>query len=85
MGWFITSILLSALGFFMWPHYFGAIYASRDTRTFRRNAMFLPLYQLVLLFVFFTGLAAVLVVPGATAICHSWPSAARRSPRSSWG
>ncbi|PWJ25868.1 SSS family solute:Na+ symporter [Branchiibius hedensis] len=64
MGWFITSILLSALGFFMWPHYFGAIYASRDTRTFRRNAMFLPLYQLVLLFVFFTGLAAVLVVPG---------------------
>lgn len=64
MGWFVTSILLSALGFFMWPHYFGAIYSSRDTRTFRRNAMFLPLYQLVLLFVFFTGLAAVLVVPG---------------------
>ncbi|MDU0315798.1 sodium:solute symporter family protein [Phycicoccus sp. M110.8] len=63
-GWFITSILLSTLGFFMWPHYFGAIYSSKDEKTFRRNASFLPLYQLVLLFVFFTGLAAVLVVPG---------------------
>ncbi len=63
-GWFITSILLSALGFFMWPHYFGAVYASRDAKTFRRNAMFLPLYQLVLLFVFFVGLTAYLVVPG---------------------
>jgi SSS family solute:Na+ symporter len=63
-GWFITSILLSALGFFMWPHYFGAIYSSKDEQTFRRNAMFLPLYQLVLLFVFFVGLSAYLVVPG---------------------
>ncbi len=64
MGWFVTSILLSALGFFMWPHYFGAVYASKDAKTFRRNAMFLPLYQLVLLFVLFVGLTAYLVVPG---------------------
>lgn len=63
-GWFITSIALSALGFFMWPHYFGAVYASRNEATFRRNAIFLPLYQLVLLFVIFTGLTAYLVVPG---------------------
>ena len=63
-GWFITSILLSALGFFMWPHYFGAVYSSKDAKTFRRNAMFLPLYQLVLLFVFFVGLTAYLAVPG---------------------
>lgn len=63
-GWFITSVLLSALGFFMWPHYFGAVYASKDAKTFRRNAMFLPLYQLVLLFVLFTGLTAYLIVPG---------------------
>ena len=63
-GWFITSVLLSTLGFFMWPHYFGAVYASRDERTFRRNAVFLPVYQLVLLFVIFAGLSAYLVVPG---------------------
>ena len=63
-GWFVTSILLSALGFFMWPHYFGAVYAAEDERSFRRNAAFLPLYQLVLLFVILSGLVAVLVVPG---------------------
>ena len=63
-GWFITSVLLSALGFFMWPHYFSATYSSKDERTFRRNSMFLPVYQLVLLFVIFTGLTAVIVVPG---------------------
>ena len=61
-GWFVTSILLSALGFFMWPHYFGAVYAAEDERSFRRNAAFLPLYQLVLLFVILSGLVAVLVV-----------------------
>lgn len=63
-GWFVTSILLSALGFFMWPHYFGAVYAAKEPRTFRRNAALLPIYQLVLLFVFFIGLTALLVVPG---------------------
>ncbi len=63
-GWFITSVLLSALGFFMWPHYFSATYSSKDERTFRRNSMILPVYQLVLLFVIFTGLTALIVVPG---------------------
>ncbi|TWP35448.1 sodium:solute symporter family protein [Leekyejoonella antrihumi] len=63
-GWFISSIVLSSLGFFMWPHYFGAVYSSKNPRTFRRNAMLLPLYQLVLLFVFFIGFTALLVVPG---------------------
>ncbi|MFP5021668.1 sodium:solute symporter family protein [Pseudonocardia phyllosphaerae] len=63
-GWFLTSVLLSALGFFMWPHYFGAVYAAKDEQTFRRNAMFLPLYQLILLFVIFVGLTASVAVPG---------------------
>ncbi|NHN56016.1 sodium:solute symporter family protein [Calidifontibacter sp. DB0510] len=63
-GWFITSVLLSALGFFMWPHYFSAIYSSKDQKTFRRNAALLPIYQLVLLFVIFVGFTAFLVTPG---------------------
>lgn len=61
--WFITSVLLSALGFYMWPHSFGAALTSRSPKTFRRNAVMLPLYQLILLFVFFVGFAAVLAVP----------------------
>lgn len=64
--WFQSTVLLTALGFFMWPHSFGAVYTARDERIFRRNAIFLPLYQLILLFVFFVGFAAILKVPGLT-------------------
>ena len=52
------------IGFFMWPHSFAACYAAKDARVFRRNAIVLPIYQLILLFVFFVGFAAVLQVPG---------------------
>ena len=62
--WFQSTVLLTALGFFMWPHTFGSIYTARDDRIFRRNAAVLPLYQLILLFVFFVGFAATLKVPG---------------------
>jgi len=64
VSWFQSTVALTALGFFMWPHTFGSIFTARDERIFRRNAMVLPLYQLILLFVFFVGFAATLKVPG---------------------
>ena len=64
VAWFISTVLLTAIGFFMWPHSFAACYAANDARVFRRNAIVLPIYQLILLFVFFVGFAAVLQVPG---------------------
>ena len=65
-AWFISTVALTALGFYMWPHTFGSCYTARDENVFRRNAVVMPLYQLVLLFVFFTGFAALLEVPGLT-------------------
>ena len=62
--WFSSTVLLSALGFYMWPHAFTAAYTARDARVFRKNAIVMPLYQLILLFAFFVGFAAVLKVPG---------------------
>ncbi|AKJ68751.1 sodium:solute symporter [Pandoraea thiooxydans] len=62
--WFQSTVLLTSLGFFMWPHTFGSLYTAKDERIFRRNAVMLPIYQLILLFVFFVGFAAVLKVPG---------------------
>jgi SSS family solute:Na+ symporter len=62
--WFISTVLLTALGFYMWPQYFASVYTARDEDVFRKNAVMLPLYQLVILFVFFAGFAALLVVPG---------------------
>jgi SSS family solute:Na+ symporter len=64
VSWFQSTVLLTALGFFMWPHTFGSLYTAKSERVFRRNAAILPLYQLILLFVFFVGFAAVLKVPG---------------------
>ena len=63
-AWFVSTVVLSALGFYMWPQYFASVYTAKDEDVFRKNAIVLPLYQLVVLFVFFTGFAAVLVVPG---------------------
>jgi SSS family solute:Na+ symporter len=50
----------------MWPHAFSAILTSKREQTFRRNAALLPLYQLILLFAFFCGFAAIMQVPGLT-------------------
>jgi SSS family solute:Na+ symporter len=64
--WFASTVILTALGFYMWPHSFASTYTARDENVFRKNAMVLPLYQLVLLFVFFCGFAAIAQVPGLT-------------------
>jgi SSS family solute:Na+ symporter len=48
----------------MWPQFFAGAYTARNEDVFRRNAVLLPLYQLIILFVFFAGFAAVLQVPG---------------------
>jgi solute:Na+ symporter, SSS family len=64
VSWFNSTVLLTALGFYMWPHTFGSIYSAQNENVFRRNAIIMPLYQLVLLFVFFVGFAAILQVPG---------------------
>lgn len=64
--WFATTTLLTALGAYMWPHTFGSLYTAKEPGSFRRNAALLPLYQLINLFVFIIGFAAVLQVPGLT-------------------
>src|SRR5262245_19988846 len=65
-SWFVSTVLLTSLGFYMWPHAFSSAYTAKSEHVFRKNAAVMPLYQLVLLFVFFTGFAAILKVPGLT-------------------
>jgi len=62
--WFVSTVLLTALGFYMWPQSFAAIFAARDGEVLRKNAMLLPFYQLMLLLVYFAGFTALVVVPG---------------------
>ncbi len=62
--WYVSTVLLSSLGYCMWPHYFASAFTARSADVVRRNAVILPLYSLTLPFIFFAGFAAVLVVPG---------------------
>jgi solute:Na+ symporter, SSS family len=62
--WFASTVALTALGFYLWPHSFASVYSARSTDALRRSAAVLPLYQLMVVFVFFVGFTAVLQVPG---------------------
>jgi solute:Na+ symporter, SSS family len=62
-AWYISSVLLSALGFYMWPQYFGASFTAKSGDTLRRNAVIMPLYSITMPLMFFVGFAAVLVLP----------------------
>jgi SSS family solute:Na+ symporter len=65
--WYVSTVLLTAIGFFMGPQSFAATYSARSENALRRNAVFLPVYAgVVLLLVFGAGLAALLIVPGLT-------------------
>ena len=64
VSWFISTVILLVLGFYMWPQVFSSIYTAKNGKVFRKNAIISPLYTLMLLLVFFVGFAAILKVPG---------------------
>jgi len=63
-SWYVSTVLLTSLGFYMWPHAFAAAFTAKSGDTLRRNAVVMPLYSLTLAFIFFAGFASVLIVPG---------------------
>ena len=66
LSWFISTVAISAFGYFMWPHNAPTIFAAKNARTFRTNAILLPLYAIMILFVYFVGFTAIVQVPGLT-------------------
>jgi solute:Na+ symporter, SSS family len=63
VSWYISTVILSSIGFYMWPHGFSPIYAASSEKALRKNAILMPMYQLILLFAFFVGFAAILQMP----------------------
>lgn len=63
-SWYVSTVLLNALGAFMWPHLFAASFTARNGDVLRQNAVFMPLYTITFPLVFFAGFAALLIVPG---------------------
>lgn len=63
-SWYVTTVLMVALGFYMWPHYMGASFSAKSGDVLRRNAVIMPFYSITMPLMFFVGLAALLVLPG---------------------
>ena len=63
-GWYLSTVLLTSLGFYMWPQGFGAAFTAQSGNTLRRNAVVMPLYSITMPLMFCVGLAAMLVLPG---------------------
>lgn len=64
--WFITAALISGLALFMWAHAATGVFTAKSADTLRKNAIFLPLYNIVLILLIFLGLVAFHVLPEGT-------------------
>ena len=64
ISWFVSTIVLTALGFYMWPHTFASAFSAKMKKYFVKMRPLCHCTLLVLLFVFFAGFAAILQVPG---------------------
>ena len=63
IAWFITASIVSALALFMWAHAATGVFTANSADALRKNSMFLPLYNIVLILVIFLGFFAFLVLP----------------------
>ena len=59
-GAFSSALLVSAIGFMMWPHLFMKAFAAKDDATIRRTIVLFPTFQLFLFPLFIVGYAGVL-------------------------
>lgn len=62
--WVMSTLLLTGLGFYMWPHVFGSVFSAKNASIIKRNAIIMPLYQIPIVLIFMVGFTALLVMPG---------------------
>jgi len=63
-AWYVSTVLLTAVGFFMWPQNFAASFTAKSGDTLRRNAVVMPLYSITMPLMLLVGFTAVLILPG---------------------
>jgi solute:Na+ symporter, SSS family len=62
-----SALLVTGLGFSMWPHLFMKAFAARDDRAVRLPLVLYPTFQLFLIPILFMGFAGILALPGLDA------------------
>lgn len=55
--WYISTLILCGLGFFMYPQLYPSMYGAKDLKTLKRNYVLLPLFSLFMVPVVLAGLA----------------------------
>jgi len=65
-GWaaFSSAVLVSGIGFAMWPHLFMKCYAAKSDRSLRLTVVLYPTFQLFLVPILLIGFSGVLAYPG---------------------
>ena len=59
-----SAVLVSGIGFSMWPHLFMKAYAAKSDQALRRTVVFYPTFQLFLIPILLIGISAILKFPG---------------------
>jgi len=62
VSWVMSTLIVTSLGFYMWPHFTTNSFSARNPDVLRHNAVYLPLYQICLLFPMLVGFAALLLL-----------------------
>jgi SSS family solute:Na+ symporter len=65
VSWAMSTIALTSLGFYMWPHFSANSFSAKNPDVLRHNAIYLPLYQICLIFPMLIGFTALLVLSPA--------------------
>lgn len=65
VSWTMSTLILTGLGFYMWPHFVPNSFSARNPDVLRHNAVYLPLYQICFLFPMLVGFTALLVLTPA--------------------
>lgn len=61
---FSSAVLISAIGFSVWPHFFMRSFAANSDRTMKLTVVLYPTFQLFLVPILIIGFTAVLAYPG---------------------
>ncbi|MGA2083508.1 MAG: sodium:solute symporter family protein [Holophaga sp.] len=62
VSWMMTTLGLTSLGFYMWPHLTANSFSARNPDVLKHNAVYLPLYQICMLFPMLIGFTALVVL-----------------------
>ncbi|MDT8902974.1 sodium:solute symporter family protein [Anaeroselena agilis] len=65
VSWAMSTLVLTSLGFYMWPHFSANSFSAKNPDVLRHNAIYLPLYQICLIFPMLIGFTALLVLTPA--------------------